>query len=237
MRLLENVWLPVEPTKSTVSVSISSTILEKEKTDLHRLIQVIQVLQIYFLSVGGAWQVKDWQWSQLLGTFERQFEKHCQTYDGEREIAQRIEEGQWGRILSFFQLSPYRSWYSNGMVGISISLPGKTSRLIVWFGQIQPVFDPLFFCLSYSCLNVHIVFCQEMEEGERLRGVNSNLETRCSELTQELEQVKMHIPPTRPHDTPRKYAFLPCGHLDFQSAVTAQNDKFEGSLIARIYAC
>ena len=27
----------------------------------------------------------------------------------------------------------------------------------------------------------------------------------------------------------RKYTLLPCGHLDFESAVTAQNDKFEGS--------
>ena len=30
--------------------------------------------------------------------------------------------------------------------------------------------------------------------------------------------------------------FLPCGHLDFQSAVTARNDEFKGSLIARIHA-
>ena len=30
--------------------------------------------------------------------------------------------------------------------------------------------------------------------------------------------------------TPRKYAFLPCGHhLDFESAVTAQNDEFKSS--------
>ena len=25
-----------------------------------------------------------------------------------------------------------------------------------------------------------------------------------------------------------KHAFLPCGHLDFESAVTAQNDEFKG---------
>ena len=29
--------------------------------------------------------------------------------------------------------------------------------------------------------------------------------------------------------TPRKYAILPCGNLDFESAVTAQNDEFKGS--------
>ena len=29
--------------------------------------------------------------------------------------------------------------------------------------------------------------------------------------------------------TPRKHAFLPCGHLDFESAVTAQNDEFKCS--------
>ena len=29
--------------------------------------------------------------------------------------------------------------------------------------------------------------------------------------------------------TPRKYAYLPCGHFDFESAVTAQNDDFKGS--------
>ena len=29
--------------------------------------------------------------------------------------------------------------------------------------------------------------------------------------------------------TPRKYAFLPCGHLGFGSAVTAQNEEFKGS--------
>ena len=29
--------------------------------------------------------------------------------------------------------------------------------------------------------------------------------------------------------TPWKYAFLLCGHLDFESVVTAQNDKFKGS--------
>ena len=29
--------------------------------------------------------------------------------------------------------------------------------------------------------------------------------------------------------TPRKYAFLPCGHFDFESAVNAQNDEFKGS--------
>ena len=36
--------------------------------------------------------------------------------------------------------------------------------------------------------------------------------------------------------TPWKYAFLPCGHLDFMSAVTAQNDEFKAVLIARIHA-
>ena len=29
--------------------------------------------------------------------------------------------------------------------------------------------------------------------------------------------------------TPREYAFLPCGHFDFESAETAQNDEFKGS--------
>ena len=36
--------------------------------------------------------------------------------------------------------------------------------------------------------------------------------------------------------TPRKHAFLPCGHLDFESAVTAQIDEFKAVLIARIHA-
>ena len=30
-------------------------------------------------------------------------------------------------------------------------------------------------------------------------------------------------------DTAEMYAFLPCGHLDFETAVTAQNDEFKGS--------
>ena len=29
--------------------------------------------------------------------------------------------------------------------------------------------------------------------------------------------------------TPRKYDFLSCDHLDFESAVTAQNEEFKGS--------
>ena len=37
--------------------------------------------------------------------------------------------------------------------------------------------------------------------------------------------------------TPRKHAFLACGHLDFESAVTAQNDEFKEVLIARIHTC
>ena len=37
--------------------------------------------------------------------------------------------------------------------------------------------------------------------------------------------------------TPREYAFLPYGHLDFGSAVTAQNDEFKAVLIALIHAC
>ena len=37
--------------------------------------------------------------------------------------------------------------------------------------------------------------------------------------------------------TPRKYAFLPCGHLDFESAVTSQNDEFKAGFIASIHAC
>ena len=32
-------------------------------------------------------------------------------------------------------------------------------------------------------------------------------------------------------------AFLPSGHLDLESAVTAQDDEFKDSLIARIHAC
>ena len=31
------------------------------------------------------------------------------------------------------------------------------------------------------------------------------------------------------HCARRKYAFLPCGHLDFESVVPAQNDEFKGS--------
>ena len=34
--------------------------------------------------------------------------------------------------------------------------------------------------------------------------------------------------------TPRKYAFSPCSHLDYESADTAQNDEFKAVLIARI---
>ena len=36
--------------------------------------------------------------------------------------------------------------------------------------------------------------------------------------------------------TPRKFALLPCGHLAFGSAVTAQNGEFRPVLIARIHA-
>ena len=36
--------------------------------------------------------------------------------------------------------------------------------------------------------------------------------------------------------TPRKHAFLQCGHLNFDSAVTAQNDEFKPVFIARIHA-
>ena len=36
--------------------------------------------------------------------------------------------------------------------------------------------------------------------------------------------------------TARKYAFLPCGHLDFESAATAQNDEFKAVFIARAHA-
>ena len=37
--------------------------------------------------------------------------------------------------------------------------------------------------------------------------------------------------------TPRKYAFLPCGHLDFESAIAAQKTNSRAILIARIHAC
>ena len=33
--------------------------------------------------------------------------------------------------------------------------------------------------------------------------------------------------------TPWKYAFLPCGHLGFKSAVTAQNDEVNDSSYSR----
>ena len=42
--------------------------------------------------------------------------------------------------------------------------------------------------------------------------------------------------PTHTYPTSRKYAFLPCGQLDFESAVTEQNDEFKAVLIARIHA-
>ena len=32
-------------------------------------------------------------------------------------------------------------------------------------------------------------------------------------------------------------ALLPCGHLDFESAVTAQNNEFKAVFVARIHAC
>ena len=37
--------------------------------------------------------------------------------------------------------------------------------------------------------------------------------------------------------TPRKYAFLPCGHLDFGSAVTGPKWRIQGISIVRIHAC
>ena len=41
---------------------------------------------------------------------------------------------------------------------------------------------------------------------------------------------------TRPgYPTPRKNASQPCGHLDFESAVTAQNDEFKAVLITRLH--
>ena len=33
----------------------------------------------------------------------------------------------------------------------------------------------------------------------------------------------------------RKYAFLPCGDQDFESAASAQNDEFKAVSIARIF--
>ena len=36
--------------------------------------------------------------------------------------------------------------------------------------------------------------------------------------------------------TARKDAFLPCGHLDFESAVTAQNDEFKVSF-GSLFSC
>ena len=33
--------------------------------------------------------------------------------------------------------------------------------------------------------------------------------------------------------SPQKSAFLPCGHLDFESAVTVRNDEFKAVLIAQ----
>ena len=33
--------------------------------------------------------------------------------------------------------------------------------------------------------------------------------------------------------TPQKCTFLPCGHLDFESVVTAQNEEFKEVLIAQ----
>ena len=35
--------------------------------------------------------------------------------------------------------------------------------------------------------------------------------------------------------TTRKYVFLPCGHIDFESAVTAQNHGFKAVFMARIH--
>ena len=38
------------------------------------------------------------------------------------------------------------------------------------------------------------------------------------------------------YEIPREYAFLPYGHLDFESAVTAQNDKFKVVfIVARLH--
>ena len=41
--------------------------------------------------------------------------------------------------------------------------------------------------------------------------------------------VKCFFARCAPRPTPRKCAFLPCGNLDFESAATAQNDKFKVS--------
>ena len=35
--------------------------------------------------------------------------------------------------------------------------------------------------------------------------------------------------------TPQEYALLPCGHLGFESAVTAQNDNFKAVFIASLH--
>ena len=56
-----------------------------------------------------------------------------------------------------------------------------------------------------------------------------------SEIHKSTELVTTHrLPPTAPIlvETPREYPFffLPCGHLSFDLAVTAQNDEFKAVL-------
>ena len=64
---------------------------------------------------------------------------------------------------------------------------------------------------------------------------------KCTQLLnldqiESVEVIRRHGLLVQMHSTPWKYVFLPCGHLDFESAVTAQNDEFRAVLIARIHA-
>ena len=55
------------------------------------------------------------------------------------------------------------------------------------------------------------------------------------ETTPVLILVCSDHPPGSAAGTPRRYAFLPCGHVDFESAVTEQNDEFKAVFIVDVF--
>ena len=74
-----------------------------------------------------------------------------------------------------------------------------------------------------------IVFTWNKFTLKRPTGKDTKVNPKAASL---VSRVCIIAIPMRLHSssvTPRKYAFLPCGHFDLESAVTAQNDESKGS--------
>ena len=70
-----------------------------------------------------------------------------------------------------------------------------------------------------------IIAAPEKFLGIKYRSYRQKLEVEVSLLKSSRVDCEAKKPVTR---TPWKYAFLPCCHLDFESAVTVQNGEFKG---------